>query len=223
MATNPYINQKFTPEQDLVADLSAEVIKSMGQDMVYVPRSLVNLDNVFGEDETSKFIKSFPIEMYIESVQGFEGMGDIISQIGIDIKDKVSLVVSRKRFEQEVTQIVPTVLRPREGDLIFFPLSNTTFEINFVEHENPFYQVGKLYAYKMDCEVFTYSNEEITTGDTRIDVIEDLRKGLSGDIIIPLDPTGSTAGDNDTFTTLEDADNIFDFTDRDPFSEGNYG
>jgi len=218
MATNPFFNQKSRIEQDLTEDITIETIRMMGQDMIYIPRTLVNLDELFGEDEISRFENTFNIEMYIESVQGFEGPGDLISQIGIDIKDRINLRVSRKRFEQEVTSGIPSITRPREGDLVYFPLSKTTFEINFVEHENPFYQLGKLYTYQLQCEVFTYSNEDFDTGFDAVDSIEDDRKGLSGDVTIPLDPTGSTAGDNDYFGSYD----IFDFSDTDPFSEGNY-
>ena len=220
MATNPYFNQKSRPEQNVTEDITIETIRMMGQDMIYIPRTLVNLDELFGEDEISKFENTFGIEMYIESIQGFDGPGDLISQIGIDIKDRVNLRVSRKRFEQEVTSAIPSINRPREGDLVYFPLSRTTFEINFVEHENPFYQLGKLYTYQLQCEVFTYSNEDINTGIDAIDQIDDNRKGVSGDITIPLDPTGVTAGDNDVLDNL--GSNIFDFTDIDPFSEGRY-
>lgn len=218
MATNPYINQSVRSEQNLTEDLTIETIKAMGREMLFIPRTLVNLDTLFGEDEISKFENTFPIEMYIESIQGFDGPGDLISQIGIDIKDRVNLRLARKRFEEEVTSVLPTVTRPREGDLVHFPLSNTTFEINFVEHENPFYQLGKLYTYQLQCEVFTYSNEDFETGNTVIDEIESERKGLSGDITIPLDPAGVTAGDNEFF----DGDSVFDFSDTDPFSEGRY-
>ena len=220
MATNPYINQKVNSEQNLTEDLTIETIKAMGRDMVYIPRTLVNLDTIFGEDELSKFENVFPLEMYIESIQGFEGPGDIISQIGLDIKDRVNLRVSRKRFEQEVTSAIPSIGRPREGDLVHFPLSNTTFEINFVEHENPFYQLGRLYTYQLQCEVFTYSNETVDTGNSIIDELEDDRKGLSGDLVIPLDPSGITAGDNDEMHNLSRS--ILDFSEKDPFSEGRY-
>ena len=220
MATNPYIRQGNSNEQDLVEDLTIETIKSMGQDMIFIPRSLVNLDEILGEDTVSTFSNSFSLEMYIQSVTGFEGPGDVISQIGLDIKDRITLVVARKRFEQEITTIISSIKRPREGDLIYFPLSRTMFEINFGEHENPFYQVGKLYSYELQCEVFTYSNEDFNTGDTLIDKLESDRQGLSGDIIIPMDPVGITAGDNDKLQS--EGTSIIDFTDKDPFSEGNY-
>lgn len=220
MATNPYFNQKSRIEQDLTEDITIETIRTMGQDMIYIPRTLVNLDQIFGEDEISKFENTFNIEMYIESIQGFDGPGDLISQIGIDIKDRVNLRVARKRFQQEVTSAIPGITRPREGDLVYFPLSKTTFEINFVEHENPFYQLGRLYTYQLQCEVFTYSNEEVNTGIDAIDKLDEDRKGVSGDITIPLDPTGVTSGDNDVLDNL--VSGIFDFSDKDPFSEGRY-
>jgi hypothetical protein len=220
MATNPYINQNLRSEQNLAEDITIETIKAMGRDMIYIPRTLVNLDTIFGEDEISRFDNTFSIEMYIESVQGFEGAGDLISQMGLDIKDKVNLRVSRKRFTQEITNSIPTITRPREGDLVYFPLSNTTFEINFVEHENPFYQLGNLYTYQLQCEVFTYSNEDFNTGNSVVDEIDKNRKGFSGDIVIPMDPTGITAGDNEAIQS--EAANILDFSDKDPFSEGRY-
>lgn len=220
MATNPYINQNLRSEQNLAEDITIETIKAMGRDMIYIPRTLVNLDTIFGEDGISRFDNTFSIEMYIESVQGFEGAGDLISQMGLDIKDKVNLRVSRKRFTQEITNSIPTITRPREGDLVYFPLSNTTFEINFVEHENPFYQLGNLYTYQLQCEVFTYSNEDFNTGNSVVDEIDKNRKGFSGDIVIPMDPTGITAGDNEAIQS--EAANILDFSDKDPFSEGRY-
>ena len=107
--------------------------------------------------------------------------------------------------------------------MIYFPLSDGLFEINFVEHENPFYQLGKLFSYRLDCELFTYSHEDFETGDTEIDKTESDRQSVVDDYIVPLDPsTGATAGDNDSFEDFKNIDNIFDFTDKDPFSEGNY-
>ena len=106
--------------------------------------------------------------------------------------------------------------------MIFFPLSNTLFEINFVEHENPFYQIGKLYTYLLICETFTYGQEDMDTGFSNIDALENNLQGVSGDIIIPNELTGQVAGDNDTIQDFQDTLDIFDFTDKDPFSEGNY-
>ena len=175
MAVNPHFSrQPF--EGDVVEDLTIESIKIHGRDMIYIPRTLVNEDELFGEDTISKFTEGNAIEMYIESVDGFEGEGDFISKFGLEIKDTMSLIVSRKRFEEQLGHVAT---RPREGDLIFFPLSKGLFEIKFVEHENPFYQLGKLYTFKLSCELFSYSQEEIDTGFSEIDSLEDNRKEFS--------------------------------------------
>jgi len=209
-------------EQNLVEDLSVESIKINGRDMIYIPRQLLDEDKLFGEDNSAKFSKGYEFEMYIQSVNGFEGDGDILSKFGIQINDRMELVVARKRFEQEVTTYEPSITRPREGDIIFFPLSRTLFEINFVEHENPFYQVGKLYTYLLVCETFSYGQEEIDTGFSVIDEVQTDIQGLSGDTTIVFDTTGQTAGDNDVIQGFQTDLDIFDFTDRDPFSDGGY-
>ena len=201
MARNPYFKD-YTGEQNIVEDLTIEMIKTMGRDMVYIPRTLVNEDKLFGEDTTSKFDDGYEIEMYIQSVDGFEGEGDVLSKFGIQIKDRLELVVSRKRFEEAVGSYENTT-RPKEGDLIFFPLSNTVFEINFVEHENPFYSLGKLFTYKLSCEVFTYSEEEIDTGYSDIDKVEDERKQFA----IELDV--GTRISSDTYINYFEGETIF--------------
>ena len=175
MATNSYFSRQNS-ERNVMEDLTIESIKIHGVDMVYIPRTLVNEDTLFGEDTLSKFTEGNVIEMYVDSVDGFEGEGDFISKFGLQIKDSVSLIVSKKRFESVMHS---TRTRPFEGDLIYFPLSKGLFEIKFVEHENPFYQLGKLYTYKLSCELFTYSQEEIDTGFTTIDSLEDNRKEFS--------------------------------------------
>lgn len=205
MATNPFFKD-YSGEQDLVEDLTIEIIKTMGRNMVYVPRVAVSTDELYGEQRGSYFKNGIPIEMYIDSVGGFEGQGDIASKFGIEIRDNVSLTVSRKRFNQEVKTKFPEVIRPREGDLIFFPLAKALFEINFVEHENPFYQHGKLYCYKLVCELFNYNSEEVDTGNTDIDAVISEHQGITGENV-----------------TIQNLDSdIIDFTETDPFSEGNY-
>ena len=309
MARNPYFKD-YSGEQNVVEDLTIETIKAMGRDMVYIPRTLVDEDKLFGEDTQSKFDDGYQLEMYIASVDGFEGEGDILSKFGIEIRDKMQLIVSRKRFEETVG-IYEEITRPREGDLIYFPLSKTLFEINFVEHENPFYQLGKLFTYRLSCEVFTYSQEEIDTGYTDIDVVESNVKkfavefdlgtrvsgvaatnffegesvfqvsGVTGDTALLANATATAVatdwassttkltltnivgtvstsagqtikgavsgaeyeinssttttlivphetqdnepmGDNEDIELFRDQDDIFDFTDTDPFSEGDY-
>ena len=175
MAQNPFFKDNNN-EQTLVEDLTIETIKSMGRDMYYIPRSKVNKDDLFGEDPTNVFRNAYEFEMYILSIDGFEGEGDVVSKFGIEVRDKVRLLISKKRFEQEVSVQDVSIERPREGDLIYFPLSGGIFEINFVEHENPFYQLGKLYTYALDCDLFTYSYEDFETGVSDIDKLESDRK-----------------------------------------------
>jgi len=167
MAINPYFYNN-TNEQNLVEDITVEIIKATGQDCLYVPREYLSIDKVFGEDPGSSFTTTYTIEMYLQSFKGFDGT-DIITQFGIEIKDKVSLVFARRRFKEEVTNKNITITRPREGDLIYFPTSKSLFEINFVEHENPFYPLGKLYSYLITAELFTYSYEKINTKVKAID------------------------------------------------------
>lgn len=196
MAVNPYF-YNYGNEQNLVEDMTIEIIKATGQDCLYVPRQYLNIDKIFGENPASSFTKTYTLEMYLQSYKGFEGT-DIISQFGIEIKDKVTLVFARKRFSEEVTLNDLTITRPREGDLIYFPLSKSLFEINFVEHENPFYPLGKLYSYYITAELFTYSYEKINTNISYIDSVSTVTKGLSGGVIIPRNNIlGTTAGIND--------------------------
>jgi hypothetical protein len=170
MALNPYIrvnNKTYLPEQNLVEDLTIEAIKIHGLEMYYIPRSLVKRDDLFGESKYSRFNKFRMIEMYMDTTQAFEG-GDTFSKFGFEIKDSVKFTVSKKRFIRETgTQ------RPLEGDLLFLPLNRGLFEIKFVEHENPFYQLGKLFSYQLTCELFQYSEEEFDTGVSEIDAIND--------------------------------------------------
>jgi hypothetical protein len=191
MATNSYFTRQNS-ERNVVEDLTIESIKIHGLDMVYIPRTLVNEDTIFGEDTLSKFTAGNYIEMYLESVDGFGGDGDFYSKFGLEIRDTVSLVVSKKRFE---TVMSSTTTKPREGDLIYFPLSKGLFEIKFVEHENPFYQLGKLYTYKLSCELFTYSQEEIDTGFSDVDSLEDNRKEFS--VKLTLGPRISASTNSD--------------------------
>lgn len=168
MATNPYFRKSVRSEQDLIDDLSVEIIKIHGFDMVYLPRTLVREDELFGEDRSpSRFSTGIEIEMLVENVDGFEGDGEIMSKFGLEIKDNISLLVARRRFEKEFSHL--GFLSPREGDLIWFPISGALFEINFVERENPFYQLNRISTYKMTCSLFQYTGEKFETGWSSID------------------------------------------------------
>ena len=217
MATNPYF-LKHSGEQDLIESMTVEIIKTMGQDCVYIPREYLSIDKLFGEYPGSAFQKAYTLEMYMVNYQGFDGT-DIVTQFGIEIKDKITLLMARKRFKEEVINKNTSVTRPREGDLIYFPTAKSLFEINFVEHENPFYPLGKLYSYLITAELFTYSYEKINTKNTTIDSLMTSTRGLSGSQIIPKNNVlGTTAGINDVVNTEAlgytfNANNPFDIED----------
>jgi hypothetical protein len=141
----------------------------MGRDVYYIPRTLNDQDVIFGEDATSSFNSAYLIDMYHEDSQAFGGEGDIIGKFGIDVKDRASFRVARRTFMQEVTKRNSFIDRPREGDLIYYPLSGSLFEITFVEHENPLYQLGQLYSFVLFVETFAYNNEDFATGICDID------------------------------------------------------
>jgi len=193
MAKSPYIRDVLR-EQNLIEDLYAETINHMGRDVYYIPRTLRSQDKIFGEDSRSAFNRAYLIDMYLSNVQGFEGAGDIISKFGIEVRDRATLIVAKRTFEQLVTSRNSVITRPREGDLIYFPLSSTLFEINFVEHENPLYQLGDLYSFVLFTEAFTYNNEIFNTGIAEIDKFQTDRKKLAQTLKISekTDPTATT-------------------------------
>lgn len=185
MALNPYFNKfKNQPEQNLIEDLTVEAIKIHGMEIYYLPRSMVHRDDFFGEAPYSRFSSFKMIEMYMDTTTAFEG-GDTFSKFGFEIRDSVKFTVSRKRFKRETGMD-----RPMEGDLLFLPLNNGLFEIKFVEHENPFYSLGKLLSFQLTCELFQYSEEKMETGVPEIDVVEDIN-GYS--ITLSLGATSGTA------------------------------
>ena len=175
MATNPYFKE-YVGEQTLLDDLTVETIKAMGRDMIYIPREYLNRDLIFGEDPISQFKNAYTIEMYIQNVTAFGGQMNIINKFGINITDRVTLQVSKTRFEKEIYSKDSTIRTPREGDLIYFPFNKSIFEINYVEDKIPFFQFGTLNIYTLTCELFTYSFEKIETGVTEIDDVEEKRK-----------------------------------------------
>lgn len=176
MAINPYFSQKVRSEQNLYEDIVIESLKIYGQDVYYLPRDIVNEDTIFGDDVTSKFNSSYKVEMYIENVEGFDGEGDLFTKFGIEIRDQATFVVARRRWEQTVRRYDNEiqVQRPAEGDLIYLPLSKSLFQIMAVEHEQPFYQLSNLPTYKLRCELFEYTGEQLDTGIDDIDEIEEL-------------------------------------------------
>ena len=174
MALNPFFLQGSKTEQFLLQDVINEQLKIYGQDVFYIPRTLVKEDELFGEDTLSKFGDAYLIEMYFENVEGYEGEKEIMSKFGLQMNEDVTFVVARRRFEQLVSHdsnlIVKT--RPNEGDLVYFPKVKKIFEITFVDHDDPFYQVHNLPAFKLKCKTFEYSSEDLNTGIAEIDAIE---------------------------------------------------
>ena len=205
MALNSYFLQGSASEQRLVQDLINEQLKIYGVDVFYMPRKFIGTDDLMKENIVARFDDSFAIEAYIQNYEGFQGSGDLMTKFGVKTTDELTLVISKERYEDFIGTFYldgadETVLtsRPKEGDLIYFPLSDSLFEIKFVEHENPFYQLGKLYMYQLTCELYEYEDAII---DTSIAQIDD--NAEDDGFIIPLTLTGygDTAKFNSGITT----------------------
>ncbi|AOV60227.1 neck protein [Synechococcus phage S-CAM9] len=182
---NPFFRQEVASEQRLVQDLVNEHLRMYGQEVYYMPRKYFGTDEIMRENILSAFDDAYPIEAYIANVEGFQGSGDLMTKFGIRVTDEATFVVSKERFEDYVVELMSNIdgaenlrrndengviaVRPVEGDLIYFPLTDSLFEIKFVEHENPFYQLGQLYTYELRCELFEYEQEVIDTGIDQID------------------------------------------------------
>jgi|TARA_B100000287_G_scaffold11610_1_gene11799 hypothetical protein len=161
-------------EQKFMENLVVESIEIYGQDIYYVPRSLVNRDTVFGEDSDSQFDSARAIRAYVNNVEGWEGQGELLSKFGVRVEDKTTFIFSREKFKEKVDdlEVLNVEGRPNEGDLIWFPTTKHLFQIQFVEAEKPFYQLGKGYVWECQCELFEYSDEDLDTGIAEIDAIE---------------------------------------------------
>jgi len=172
-----YFSHGTKREQLLLEDLIIEAVRIWGQDFFYIPRTLVGKDNILGEDRLSEFRHAYPVEMYLESNTGFEGQGAFVSKFGLMMEQSATLTVPKRTWQRFVGQYGQTVLpgRPAEGDLLYFPLTDGLFEIKFVEHQDPFYQLGKLYVYRLEVELFQYASEKIATGIEEIDAFESLQ------------------------------------------------
>lgn len=227
-------------EQNLYEDLIIESMRIYGFEVYYLPRSVSSPDKVLTEDPLNYYEHAFPIEMYLEDTQGFTGDSELLTKFGLEIRDTANLVVARKRWKQIIGSSGTTVLpeRPVEGDIIYFPLTKSFFEIRKVEGQQPFYQIGKLYTFKMNCELMQLSNERFNTGISEID---DLIKDLSVDVInyemtneegdtflletnaltplvsedFAIDP--AVGADNKVFD--DEISDVLDFSERNPFGE----
>lgn len=189
MATNLYFSQKVHSEQNLYEDIVIESLKMFGQDVYYLPRDIVNEDRIFGDDVPSRFNSSYKVEMYIENTEGFDGEGDLFTKFGVEIRDQATFVVARRRWTTTINRFDNEInsTRPREGDLVYLPLSNSMFQIMAVEHEQPFYQLSNLATYKLRCEKFEYSDEDF---DTNIDAIDGIERSYAYEYLLTLDSAG---------------------------------
>ena len=181
MALNPFFLQGTASEQRLVQDLVNEHLQFHGVEVTYIPRKYVNRKTIIEEVQTSQFDDNFAIEAYVNNFDGYSGAGDILTKFGVSVRDELMLTISKERFEDFIapfmagqddgtdTSELPTPTRPREGDLVYFPLGQRLFEVKFVEHEDPFYQLGKNYVFQLKCELFEYENEVIDTTIPEID------------------------------------------------------
>jgi len=245
MPTNHYFDTGTINEQMLYEDLIIEQLRIYGQDVYYLPRKIVNLDTIFGEDPLSSFNSSYLIEMYVDNVEGFEGEKELMTKFGLDIKFEITMVVAKRRWEQFISldANLQESSRPNEGDLVYFPATKTLFEIAFVDEHEPFYQVQNLPTFKLKCRLFEYSSEDLDTGIEEIDNIENdnslnmlnynvlLEDG--GSIILEESlPFGSPSylineeyviqtiderSQNDDFDLLDDT--ILNFDEKNPFGE----
>lgn len=223
MAVNFYFNN-FTNsgEQNLIEDLVIESIRIFGQDVWYLPRTLGALDDLLNEDDLSIFKKAYMVEMYIKNVDGFEGEGDFLSKFGLQINDSITFTMSQRKFTEDVG-LYDELVRPNEGDLIYFPLNRKLFELKHVEHEAIFYQMGALQTYDLKCDLFQFSNERFATGVLEIDTLLDAYRttGINANTAVANVESLSLLGaDNFTIETI--ADSILDFSESNPFGDDNY-
>ena len=251
MPTNVYFDTGTKSEQRLYEDLIIEQLKIYGQDVFYLPRKIANKDTIFGEDPASSFDDSYIIEMYVDNVDGYMGEQEIIKKFGLELRDDIVFTLSKLRWETLIKNNSDlTAERPQEGDLVYFPTTNAFFEIQFVEHEQPFYQQSALPVYKLSCTRFEYSSERLDTGISTIDSVETslstdtmqfqfsleaetgsivLESSIGAiDYLINEDFTMADQATNDQgqifetqagTNTSSTADDILDFSERNPFGE----
>ena len=246
MATNFYFQSGIpggrSSEQLLMEDIVIECLKIYGFDTYYIPRAAVNEDKILGEDVLNRYSSAYPLEMYMQNVTGFEGDGDLLTKFGVEFRDTATFVVARRRWDEVIARSGDAVLttRPAEGDIIYFPLTKAFFEIKRVDSTDPFFQVGKLYVYKMECELMQYSSERFDTGVSEIDSIADgdsldinefnlLLQSGDRALLEEYSPAGIVLQSYNLTTILPNVDNedfrgeisVLDFSERNPFGEIN--
>lgn len=225
-------------EKRLHEDLIIEGLKIYGQDVYYLPRTLVNHDLVLGEDVLSKFDDSYMVEMYIETTEGFQGEQELISKFGLEIRDDTTFVIAKRRWQNQVDNTATLIKdgRPNEGDLIYVPLFNSFFEIQFVEDQEPFFQLGNLPVYKLRATKFEYSSEKIqgtipqlneAETNLSIDLLQNQLQLEDGSAML-LESTDTTLGNIDHLILENDTFNLAaqtrDYADNDTYeSDAGFG
>ena len=196
MSVNRYFNHtSFASEQGLIQNLIDESIQIYGHDVHYIPRDTVNMDTFLGEDPLTAFTTTYPIEMYLKTLESFQGQSEFISKFGLHIEDQATFIVSRRRFDSEVVDAVDSadtvISRPREADLIYIemtPANRYLFEIKFVEDKERLFQLGKLYTYELRCELMNFTNEKV---NTNVDDIDEVAQKEAYTINITMNAGGS--------------------------------
>ena len=202
MALNPFFTQGTKNEQNLVQDLINEQLKMYGVECYYLPRKFLTTNTVIREVVQSKFDDAYPLEAYVNNYDVYQGNGTVLSKFGIEVQQDINLTISKDRFENYITPLIRNETgiklstRPKEGDLIWFPLDDRLYEIKFVEHAKPFYQLKELYVYELQCEVFRYEDETVDTG---IGSVDDETEDLGYNQTLTLTGVGTTATAVTTF------------------------
>ena len=174
MTTNPFFNKYFAEnEQMLYDDLVVEYIQINGMDIYYIPRNIINFNKIYETDDQSTYSTTIPVEVYLESIDGFQGDQNIFTKFQLEIRDQVTVSMARRTFER-IIQPVTKQPRPMEGDLIYFPMNKKVFQIKFTNNKEIFYPLGILPTYKLTCELFEYSGESFDTGIPEIDILQSL-------------------------------------------------
>ena len=246
MATNFYFQSGIpggrSSEQLLMEDIVIECLKIYGFDTYYIPRASVNEDDILGEDVLNRYSSAYPLEMYMQNVTGFEGDGDLLTKFGVEFRDTATFVVARRRWDEVIARSGDAVLttRPAEGDIVYFPLTKAFFEIKRVDATDPFFQVGKLYVYKLQCELMQFSSERFDTGVSEIDSIADgdsldinefnlLLQSGDRALLEEYSPAGIVLQSYNLGNIMPNVDNedfrgeisVLDFSERNPFGEIN--
>lgn len=227
MATNHYFSQGRRSEQRLYEDLIIESLKMYGQDVYYLPREFVRRDDIFSDDPVSRFEYAYKIEMYLQNIEGFDNAADLFTKFGVELRPECTFVVSRRRWNTAIAALENTTdrpfYRPREGDLIYLPLSKSLFEISKVDKELPFYQLKNFPIFTMRCHLFEYNDEDF---DTEVPEIDDIENKNSQQTLLTFDRSSITGGlfnfneavrqTNATFTIEGEISNI-DNSDSDAY------